>query len=116
VIETDLSLSMIAGSAPSYLTAKESLPGDFPGWAKGPGNQDTLVSDEKYIGLDVHQATISVAVMDATGKVVMESNPGGQGNKRSRIFCGSTWNLVGDLRRRNLVSLVVRPAPSPCRY
>ncbi len=28
---------------------------------------------EKYIGLDVHQATISVAVMDATGKVVMES-------------------------------------------
>ena len=27
---------------------------------------------EKYIGLDVHQATISVAVMDATGKLVME--------------------------------------------
>src|SRR5881409_948767 len=31
------------------------------------------MSSEKYIGLDVHQATISVAVMDATGKVVMES-------------------------------------------
>jgi hypothetical protein len=29
------------------------------------------VNDEKYI--DVHQATISVAVTDATGKVVMES-------------------------------------------
>jgi hypothetical protein len=27
---------------------------------------------EKYIGLDVHQATISVAVMDETGRVVME--------------------------------------------
>ena len=27
---------------------------------------------EKYIGLDVHQATTSVAVMDATGRVVME--------------------------------------------
>ena len=27
---------------------------------------------QKYIGLDVHQATISVAVMDATGKLVME--------------------------------------------
>ena len=26
----------------------------------------------KYIGLDVHQATISVAVLDSTGKVVME--------------------------------------------
>jgi hypothetical protein len=31
------------------------------------------VNDEKYIGLDVHQATISVGVMDSTGKVVMES-------------------------------------------
>ena len=27
----------------------------------------------KYIGLDVHQATISVAVLDSTGKLVMES-------------------------------------------
>jgi transposase len=31
------------------------------------------VNSEKYIGLDVHQATISIAVMDSTGKVVMES-------------------------------------------
>ena len=31
------------------------------------------MSGEKYIGLDVHQATISVAVMDSQGKVVMES-------------------------------------------
>jgi transposase len=30
------------------------------------------MNSEKYIGLDVHQATISVAVMDATGKLVME--------------------------------------------
>ena len=30
------------------------------------------MNDEKYIGLDVHQATIVLAVMDATGKVVME--------------------------------------------
>src|SRR5271157_1747672 len=35
--------------------------------------RSTLVSSEKYIGLDVHQATISVAVMDASGKLVMES-------------------------------------------
>jgi hypothetical protein len=28
---------------------------------------------EKYIGLDVHQATISVAVRDSKGKVVTES-------------------------------------------
>jgi transposase len=30
------------------------------------------MSQEKYIGMDVHQATISVAVMDAHGKLVME--------------------------------------------
>ena len=31
------------------------------------------MNDEKYIGLDVHQATIVVAVLDSTGKLVMES-------------------------------------------
>jgi transposase len=31
------------------------------------------LNSEKYIGLDVHQATISVAVMDSGGKLVMES-------------------------------------------
>jgi hypothetical protein len=27
----------------------------------------------KYIGMDVHQATISIAVLDSSGKLVMES-------------------------------------------
>ena len=31
------------------------------------------MNSEKYIGLDVHQATISVAVMDSQGKTIMES-------------------------------------------
>ena len=31
------------------------------------------MNDAKYIGLDVHQATISVAVLDPTGKLMMES-------------------------------------------
>jgi hypothetical protein len=35
--------------------------------------RSTQLTSEKYIGLDVHQATISVAVMDASGKLVMES-------------------------------------------
>ena len=30
------------------------------------------MSQEKYIGLDVHQATISAAVVDAQGKLLME--------------------------------------------
>jgi hypothetical protein len=31
------------------------------------------MDSEKYIGLDVHQATIVVAVLDSSGKLVMES-------------------------------------------
>src|SRR5215469_340118 len=31
------------------------------------------MNDAKYIGLDVHQATFSVAVRDAAGKLVMEA-------------------------------------------
>src|SRR2546423_2814335 len=34
--------------------------------------RSALMSQEKYIGMDVHQATISVAVMDAGGKLIME--------------------------------------------
>src|SRR6202165_4534369 len=30
------------------------------------------MSQEKYIGMDVHQATISVAVLDSSGKLIME--------------------------------------------
>ena len=31
------------------------------------------MDSEKYIGFDVHQATIVVAVLDSAGKLVMES-------------------------------------------
>src|SRR6266404_1755710 len=31
------------------------------------------MNDVKYIGLDVHQATISAAVLDSAGKLVMEA-------------------------------------------
>jgi len=34
------------------------------------------MSSEKYIGLDVHQATISVAVMDSQGKAGGPLKPG----------------------------------------
>jgi hypothetical protein len=30
------------------------------------------MNDGKYIGLDVHQATISVAILDSAGNLVME--------------------------------------------
>src|SRR2546422_25191 len=41
--------------------------------ARPPTKGAPSMIGEKYIGLDVHQATISVAVMDSKGKVVMES-------------------------------------------
>jgi hypothetical protein len=31
------------------------------------------MNDAKYIGLDVHQATIPVVALDATGKLLMEA-------------------------------------------
>jgi hypothetical protein len=31
------------------------------------------MNDTRYIGLDVHQATISATVLDSTGKLVMEA-------------------------------------------
>ena len=32
-----------------------------------------MISSTKYIGMDVHKESISIAVMNAAGKVVMES-------------------------------------------
>jgi hypothetical protein len=34
--------------------------------------RSAFMSQEKYIGMDVHQATISAAVMDAHGNLLME--------------------------------------------
>jgi hypothetical protein len=31
------------------------------------------MNDAKYIGLDVHQATISVAILDSAGNLVMKA-------------------------------------------
>jgi hypothetical protein len=73
------------------------------------------VNSEKYIGQDVHQATIVVAVMDSTGKLVMESILETKAATILQFFCGIARNLGGDLRRRNLVRLVVRFAPLPRR-
>ena len=33
------------------------------------------MNQEKYIGMDVHQATISVAVLDGSGKLIMDIAP-----------------------------------------
>jgi hypothetical protein len=38
-----------------------------------PTERSAVMSQEKYIGMDVHRATISVAVLDSRGKLIMES-------------------------------------------
>src|ERR1700686_1959067 len=51
------------------------------------------MTDEKYIGLDVHQATISVAVMDSQGKVVMESIVETKASTLLEFFAGLRGSL-----------------------
>src|SRR6266436_1583432 len=41
--------------------------------AQDPTERSTPMDRTKYIGMDVHQASISIAVSDASGKLVMES-------------------------------------------
>src|ERR1019366_3871894 len=41
-------------------------------WGSPLTERSAVMNQEKYIGMDVHQATISVAVMDSSGKRIME--------------------------------------------
>ena len=77
------------------------------------------MNSEKYIGLDVHQATISVAVMDSRGKVVMESILETKASTILEFFAGlrgtlsvtfeeGTWAAwLYDLLKRHVAKLVV---------
>ena len=51
------------------------------------------MNSEKYIGLDVHQATVVVAVMDSTGKLVMESMLETEAATILQFFAGLRGNL-----------------------
>ena len=64
------------------------------------------MNQAKYIGMDVHQATISVAVMDSAGKLILESI---LETKAATIlqFIRGLRQLAGDFRRRNFRRLVV---------
>jgi hypothetical protein len=64
------------------------------------------MSQEKYIGMDVHQATISVAVLDSRGKLIMESILETKSGHDPRVHRGATRKFIGDLRRRDLCGLV----------
>ena len=61
------------------------------------------MKQEKYIGMDVHQATISVAVMDSKGKLTMESR------KHSAVKLPRQIPSVGPIRAALLVALPQTP-------
>jgi len=65
------------------------------------------MSSEKYIGLDVHQATISAAVTDSQGKVIMESILETKASITSGVLRWIARQPVRDLRRRHLGSLAL---------
>jgi len=59
------------------------------------------MNQEKYIGMDVHQATISAAVVDPSGKLLMECLLETKAAD-SRVHPGIAWNSVADLRGRHI--------------
>ena len=66
------------------------------------------MSSEKYIGLDVRQATISVAVMDSQGKLIMESILETTASTiLESLVSGPAWSVVSNLRRRDVGNMVV---------
>ena len=58
----------------------------------------------KYIGLDVHQSTISVAVLNAEGKLTMQSVIATKANCGARSANGIARSTARHLRRRALAS------------
>ena len=72
------------------------------------------MSNEKYIGLDVHQATISVAVMDSQGKVVMESILETKASTLLEFFAGLRGSLFVTFEEGTLGSLALRSAQAAC--
>ena len=74
------------------------------------------MNDAKYIGLDVHQATISAAVRDSSGNLVVEKPRSKQKPKQSSRIC--SWparQFARELRGRNVCLLVARSFETP-RY
>ena len=65
------------------------------------------MNQAKYIGMDVHQATISVAVLDSAGKLILESILETKAATILQFIGGLQRQFAGDFRRRNFRRLVV---------
>jgi hypothetical protein len=58
------------------------------------------MSSETYIGLDVHQATISATVMDSQGRLIMESILETKASTILEFLSGLRGTCFGDLQTR----------------
>jgi hypothetical protein len=73
------------------------------------------VNSEKYIGLDVHQATISVAVLDHSGKLVMECILETKASTILEFFAGLRGTLSVTFEEGTSATwLYDLPTPTPC--
>ena len=73
------------------------------------------MSQEKYIGMDVHQATISVAVMDAQGKLIMECLLETKAATILEFIQGLRGTLAVTFEEGTSRCLVTRSAEAPCQ-
>ena len=71
------------------------------------------MNDANYSGLDVHQATISVAVLDSTGKLGDGSYPRNESRNDSVVYSWPARQFAHDLGRRNLRCVVARSSQAP---
>jgi hypothetical protein len=72
------------------------------------------MNDTKYIGLDVHQATISVAVLDPSGKLVMEAILKTKAETILQFIHGLRGSFARNVGRRNLCGVGARCADAVC--
>jgi len=70
---------------------------------------------KKYIGMDVHQATISIAVMDEAGKVVMDSVIETKARTILEFIQGLRGTLWVTFEEGTSAALVIRPVENVCR-
>jgi hypothetical protein len=71
------------------------------------------MNDAKYIGLDVHQATISATVLDSTGKLVMESILETKAETILQFIRGLRGSLQVTFEEGTCAGLVARLAQAP---
>jgi hypothetical protein len=63
------------------------------------------MNQEKYIGMDVHQEAIVIAVLNGSGKLVMESIVETEASSILQFYPRSAGRVTRDLGRRDLGSL-----------